>query len=72
MATLARYESRHIVSDPAASRLSTAVSTFLGVVFWHPSLTPVSPSPPTPLFPASGPATGSFNGLYPKSKFLES
>ena len=25
---------------------------------------------PTPLFPASGPATGSFNGLHPKSKFL--
>ncbi len=25
---------------------------------------------PTPFFPASGPATGSFNGLHPKSKFL--
>ena len=24
----------------------------------------------TPFFPASGPATGSFNGLHPKSKFL--
>ena len=23
-----------------------------------------------PLFPASGPGTGSFNGLHPKSKFL--
>jgi uncharacterized protein YdaL len=25
---------------------------------------------PTPFFPASGPATRSFNGLHPKSKFL--
>ena len=26
--------------------------------------------PTSPLFPASGQATGSFNGLHPKSKFL--
>jgi hypothetical protein len=26
--------------------------------------------PTTPFFPASGPATRSFNGLHPKSKFL--
>ena len=26
--------------------------------------------PRNPLFPASGPATGSFNGLHAKSKFL--
>ena len=36
-----------------------------------PSLAPATVSTPdNPLFPASGPATGSFNGLHPKSNFL--
>jgi hypothetical protein len=34
------------------------------------SFTQIHPFPRSPLFPASGPATSSFNGLHPKSNFL--
>ena len=37
--------------------------------FSDPSITK-APAKDQPPFPACGPATGSFNGLHPKSKFL--
>jgi hypothetical protein len=49
--------------DPAASRWKTTLRTFLGSIFQHPG------SPP--FFPPSRPATGSFNGLFSKGKFVE-
>jgi len=49
---------------------NTAVSSrFSSLLTAHSALF-TSSSPLFPLFPASGPATSSFNGLHPKSKFL--
>jgi hypothetical protein len=45
-------------------------SSFQRLSFQHFSFTQSPLSPRTPLFPASGQAIGSFNGLHPKSKFI--
>jgi hypothetical protein len=66
--------------DPAACRWKAMLSTFLGVIFPHPSFTQSPLYSRNPLSPTSslrqgygrqaGPATGSFNGLHAKNKIL--
>jgi hypothetical protein len=51
--TIAGYEFRMMHPDPAACRWKTALSTFLGVVFPHPSFTPPTPFPQLRCDPSS-------------------
>jgi hypothetical protein len=59
-----------ISPDPAKFQRSAEHSTFQRFNFQHFSSNQAPLFPRNPLFPASGPATSSFNGLHPKSKFL--
>ena len=56
--------------DSAKSRRPAEHSSFQRFSFQHFSFTQIPLFPRNPLFPASGLATGSLNGLNPKSKFL--
>jgi hypothetical protein len=55
---------------PARSRRAAEHSSFQRFSFQPFSSTQIPLFPRNPLFPASGLATGSLNGLNPKSKFL--
>ena len=54
----------------ARFRRSAEHSSFQRFSFQHLSFTQIPLFPRNPLFPASGPATRSLNGLHTKSKFL--
>jgi len=63
----------NLIAKTRNGRCDTAVaSRFSSLLTAHSALfTSFSPLfPRNPLFPASGPATRSFNGLHPKSNFL--
>jgi hypothetical protein len=55
----------------ARSRRFAEHSSFQRFSFQYFSFTQIPLFPRNPLFPASGPATRFFNGLHPKSNFLE-
>jgi hypothetical protein len=62
-------EFSHFRQTPASSG-AFFLSTFQFSAFQHFSFTQIPLFPRPSLLPASGPATSSFNGLHPKSKFL--
>jgi hypothetical protein len=56
--------------ESAVYRRAAEHSSFQRFSFQHFSFAQIPLFPRNPLFPASGLATGSLNGLNPKSKFL--